>query len=145
MLIVARYMDKETITQNIMRIENYDFTGKKWTLPLWESMKLEIDNPMLAMMSPYLSHVLHDQGWRTRLGQISTTANEYDTQDKIIDGTLTISLNNGLPDDVVILSNLDTVLVFYGLVTPEFERTGDQMPLWLEQQAAFLNADEQTR
>ena len=129
-----------------MRIESFDWTGKEWSSALVNTAKSKIDNPLLALCSPYLFNDLMQDGFSAR--QYSTQASyeaAMSTQHSpfprlaiaepctYVEGDLAWQTVGGLPDDVLIVSNLDTVLTFHGFKSTHMERTTDQMPLYLAQ------------
>jgi len=124
-----------------MKIETYDWTGKDWNAPNVNTAKTKLPNIMTAICSSYLLHDLMAQGHTIREGRITKDTPAVEGGNMFTEGTsngmdLTWMAVDGIGDDVLILSNLDEMHIFYGFKSTHFERTEDQMPLLLAQHQA---------
>lgn len=97
-----------------MNIQSIDCSGQMWSSAFVQQCKSQIEKPMTAICTPYLYNDLAVSGFGRRA---------YETHGKVIDdayqeGDLIWRTFLGIPDHVLILSNLDTVCVFHSFDSP---------------------------
>lgn len=110
-----------------MNVKHFDWTGREWNNALVNEAKSQVEQPMTAICSPCSFNTLMLSGYSVTSYETPTWVESYK------DGDLVWYPMLGVPDDALILTNLDTICSFTGFKQAIFERTCDQMPLYQKQ------------
>lgn len=123
----------ENNIQSGVNIETYDWADRVWSASLVLEAKEIMGDVMLVICPPSLFNRLMIQGFNVRTYQVQLDAQQYACQ--YINGDIVWQIARGMPDDALIMSNLDKICIFHGFGYI----THPQMPEYKRQEGNLAN------